>query len=85
MSFNINNKLIFVDSFQFLVLLSIFGSKNLKKSFKNLNKYDFKYVSQEFDSSILDLVTQKGFYPYEYMSDFEKFKEKLLSRENFYS
>ena len=25
---------------------------------------------------------QKGFYPYEYMSDFEKFKEQLPSKEN---
>ena len=28
---------------------------------------------------------QKGFYPDEYMIDFEKFKEKLPSKENFYS
>ena len=27
----------------------------------------------------------KGFYPYEYMSDFQKFKEELLSKEKFYS
>ena len=36
---------------------------------------DFQYLSQEFDNDILDLVKQKGFYPYEYMSDFEKFKK----------
>ena len=42
---------------------------------KNLTKDDFKYSSQEFDNNILDLVKQKGFYPYEYTSDFEKFKE----------
>ena len=28
-----------------------------------------------------DLVKQKGFYPYKYMSDFEKFKEQLPSKE----
>ena len=33
----------------------------------------------------LDLVKRKGFYPYEYMSDFEKSKEKLPSKEKFYS
>ena len=33
---------------------------------------------------MLDLVKQKGFYPYEYMSDFEKFKEQLPSKEKFY-
>ena len=43
---------------------------------KSLSKDDFEYLSQEFDSNILDLVKQKGFYPYEYMSNFEKFKEE---------
>ena len=52
---------------------------------KNLNKDDFKYLSQEFDSNVLDLVKKKGFYPSEYMTDFEKFKEKLPSKEKFYS
>ena len=40
-------------------------------------------MSQEFDNNALDLVKQKGFYPYEYMSDFEKFKEELCSKEKF--
>ena len=31
------------------------------------------------------LVKQKGFYPYESMSDFEKFKEELSSKEKFNS
>ena len=30
------------------------------------------------------IVKQKGFYPYEYMSDFEKFKEKLPSKKKFF-
>ena len=34
---------------------------------------------------MIDLFKQKGFYLYEYMSDFEKFKEQLPSKENFYS
>ena len=42
-------------------------------------------MSQEFDNNVLDLVKQKGFYPYEYMSDFEKFKEELPNKEKFYS
>ena len=45
---------------------------------KNLTKDDFKYSSQEFDNNILDLVKQKGFYPYEYLSDFKKFKEEMF-------
>ena len=40
--------------------------------------------SQKFDNNLLDLVKQKGFYPYEYMGDFGKFKEELPSNEKFY-
>ena len=42
-------------------------------------------MSQEFDKNVLDLVKQKGFYLYEYMSDFQKFKEESPSKEKFYS
>ena len=77
MSLNINNKLIFTDTFQYL-------SSSLDSLVKNLSKDDFKYLSQEFDTNVLDLVKQKGFYPYEYMSDLEKFKE-LPSKGKFYS
>ena len=31
------------------------------------------------------VVRQKGFYPYEYMSDFEKFEEELPSKGKLYS
>ena len=59
MSFTINNKLSFIDKFQFL--------------------------SSSLDSFQLNLVKKKGFYPYEYMGDFGKFKEELPSKEKFYS
>ena len=59
MSFSMNNKLGFIDSFQFL-------SSSLDSLVKNLGKVDFKYLSQEFDNTVLDLVKQKGFHPYEY-------------------
>ena len=62
MSLTINNKLIFKDSFQFL------GS-SLDRLVKNLSKDDFKNLSQGSDN-ILDPVKQKGFYPYEYVTDF---------------
>ena len=78
MCFTISNKLRFIDSFKFL-------SSSLDSLVKNLNKDDFKYLSQEFDNNVLDLVKEKELYPYEYMSDFEKLKEKLPSKENFYS
>ena len=58
MSFSINNKLSFFDSFQFL-------SSSLDSLPKTLTKDDFKYLSQEFDNNVLDLFRQNGFYPYE--------------------
>ena len=58
-----NNKLSFIDCFQFL-------SSALDSLVKNLSKDDFKYLSQKFDKNVLNLVKQLGFYPYEYMSDF---------------
>ena len=42
-------------------------------------------MSQKFDKKVLDLVKRKGFYSYEYMIDFEKFKEQLPSKEKLYS
>ena len=77
MSFNINNKSTFIDSFQIL-------SFSLDTLVKKLVTDNFKYLSAELDRNVLDLVKQKGFYPDEYISDFEKFKEKLLSKEKFY-
>ena len=52
---------------------------------KNLAKDDFKHLSQEFDNNVLDLVKQRGFYSYEYLSDFKMFKEQLSIKEKFYS
>ena len=49
MSFSMINYLSFINSFQFLSSLLV----------KNSNKNDFKYLSQEFDNSVLDLVKQK--------------------------
>ena len=77
-SFTINNKFSFIDIFQFL-------RSSLDRSVKSLCKIDLKYLSQEFDINVLDLVKQKGFCPYEYMSDFEQFKEESPSREKFYN
>ena len=78
MSFSINNKLILIDSFRFL-------SSSSDSLVKNSTKDDFRYLSQDFHNNELDLVKQKGFYPYEYMSSFEKFKEHLQSKKKFYS
>ena len=74
MSFTINSKLSFIDRFQFL-------SSSLDSLVQNLNKDDFKYLSQELNNNVLDLVKQIWFYPYEYMNNFEKFKEELPCKE----
>lgn len=52
-------------------------SPSLETLVKNLSENAFKLLSQEFDNKILDLVKRKGFYPYEYMSNFVKFYEHL--------
>ena len=49
MRFNINNKLSFIDNFQFL-------SSSLDSLVKNLNKDYSKYLSHEFYNKVLDLV-----------------------------
>ena len=49
-----NNKLNFLDSYQFL-------SSSLDSLVKNLGKYGFKHVIQEFDDNVLDLVKQNKF------------------------
>ena len=49
MKFTITNKLGFIDSFHFL-------SPSLDILFRHLNNDDFKYLSQELDNNVLDLV-----------------------------
>ena len=76
MSFSINNKLAFIDSFQVL-------SFSLNSLVKKLGKIDFTYLSQEFDNKVLDLVKQKVYYPYEYMSDFKKLRKNYQEKNGF--
>ena len=64
-----------IDSFEFLI-------SSLDSLVKNLSIVGFKYLSQEIDNNLLDLVKQKWFYPYKYMSDFKKFKEQLPTKNN---
>ena len=69
----------FIDSMQFM-------NSNPDKLFKNLSDEDFKYLVEEFGSKILELLKQKGAYPYEYINSFERFnEEKLPARKYFYS
>ena len=61
LSFTINNELSFINS-------SVFLSSSSDNLIKNLVKNDFKYLIQKFYNDVLDLIKQKGVYPYEYMS-----------------
>ena len=56
------------------------------KNLKNLPDNDFKYLTKEFGSKNLELLKQKGAYPYEYMESFKRFGEKKLpDKKCFYS
>ena len=48
-NFTINNKLIFIDSFQFL-------NSSFNSFVKSLSRNDFKDLSYEFDNKVLALV-----------------------------
>ena len=78
MAFMLGNHLTFIDSFQFM-------SSSLDKLVSNLPKESLKYTSQKFKGEKLDLMSQKGVYPYDFMDSFDKFNEKLPSKEDFYS
>ena len=78
MAFMLGNHLTFIDSFQFM-------SSGLEKLVSNLPRKLFKYTSQVFEGDESDLMVKKGVYPYDYMDSFEKFKEQLPSKEDFYS
>ena len=71
MLFTIKNKLVFIDSMQFV-------NSSLNPLVKNLSDKDFKYLSKEFGDDLLELVKQKGVYPFQYMSNFKKFSEDTL-------
>ena len=69
----------FTDSLQFM-------NSSLDKLVKNLSDEDFKYLVEEFASENLELLKQKGAYPYGYMNSFERFnEEKLPPKKWFYS
>ena len=78
MAFMLGNHLTFIDSFQFM-------SSSLDKLVSNLPKESLKYTSQKFKGEKLDLMSQKGVYPYDFMDSFNKFDEKLPSKEDFHS
>ena len=75
----LGNYLTFLDSFQFM-------SSSLDKLVSNLPKESLKYTSEKLRGKKLDLMSQKGTYPYDFMDSFEKFnKTELPTKEEFYS
>ena len=53
-------------------------NSSLDSLVKSLSENDFKYLSEEYTGEFLELVKQKGVYPYEYMDSFKKFSENQL-------
>ena len=79
MVFFLGRDLVFIESMQIM-------NCSLDKLVKNLIDKDFKYLVKEFCSKSLELLKQKGAYPYEYMNSFKRFNEdKLCVRKYFYS
>ena len=68
MAFMLGHHLIFIDSFQFM-------SSSLDKLVSNLPKDDLIYTSKVFKGKRLNLMSQKGVYPYDFMDSFEKFSQ----------
>ena len=71
MSFTLNGNMAFIDSMLFM-------NSSLTKLAKNLGSEDFKYLSEEFSGEKLELVKQKGIYPYEYFNSLKKCGESNL-------
>ena len=73
----INNNLVLVDSIQFM-------NSTLDALVKNLLEMNFNYLLQKFSGDLLELVSEKGLYPNEYMDSFKKFlMKKYLIGVNF--
>ena len=71
--------IVFKDSLKFM-------SSSLGALVNNLPKDGFKNISKYYTSEEVELIKQKGFYPYEYMDKVEKFNDPTPPpREVFYS
>ena len=62
-----------------------FMNSRLDKLVKNLSYKDFKYLVEEFGPDNLEILKQKGAYPYEYMNSFKKFNKETPARKYFFS
>ena len=72
-------KIVFKDSLKFM-------RSSIEALVNNLPKNGFKNISKYFKPEQVELIKQKGFYPYEFMDTEEKFNDtKPPPREAFYS
>ena len=78
MAFMLGKHLVFLDSFQFM-------SSSLDKLVSDLPDKAFKYISEAFKKEQFKLMKQKGVYPYDYMSSFDKFNEKQLNQKKVFT
>ena len=69
MAFFLGKNLLFLDSMQFM-------NSSLDKLVKNLSDEYFKYILKVFGSENLEILKQKGAYPYEYKNSFKRFNEE---------
>ena len=61
-----------------------FLNSSLDKLVKNLLDEDFKDLVEEFGSQNLEILKQKGAYPYECMNNFARFNEKKLPPRKYF-
>ena len=59
-------------------------NSSLDKLVTNLSDENFKHLIEVFGSKNLELLKQKGAYPYEYMISFERFNEKKLPARKYF-
>lgn len=73
-------KVRFVDSFKFL-------GTSLEKLVNTMKKQEFKLLKSYFpDTRQFELLTRKGVYPYDYMSQLNRYEDTCLpSKTNFYN
>ena len=62
-----------------------FMNSSLDKLVKNFSDEDFKFLVEELGSENLELLKQKGDYPYEYINSFGRFNEEKLSVKIFFT
>ena len=60
-------------------------NSSLEKLVKNLSENDFKYLTEKFGSTNLELLKQKDAYPEEYMDIFERFNEEKLPDKKYFT